>query len=158
MLLEVYTSGMKRNLSILIGVFLITLAAGAAVLLIPSNKAVAPTSSDKKAGIEDLISIDTPTINSAVSSPLTISGKARGYWFFEASFPIELQDAEGKRIAMAPAQAQGEWMTEEFVPFSLSLTFPAQTPGSKGTVILHKDNPSGEPANDRSVSIPVTFK
>ncbi len=149
---------MKRNLSILIGVFLITLAAGAAVLLIPSNKAVAPTSSNTKAEIEDLISVDAPTINAAVSSPLTISGKARGYWFFEASFPIELQDADGKKIAEAPAQAQGEWMTEEYVPFTLSLTFPAQKAGSKGTLILHKDNPSGEPQNDRSLSIPVTFK
>jgi hypothetical protein len=149
---------MKRNLSILIAIFIITLIAGAVVLFVPSNKANAPTNTTEKASIDDLIIVDVPTINAAISSPLTISGKARGYWFFEASFPIELQDAEGKKIAETYAQATEEWMTEEFVPFSLSFSFPAQKPGSKGTLILHKDNPSGEPQHDRSVSIPVTFK
>ena len=48
-------------------------------------------------------------------------------------------------------------MTENFVPFKTTLSFPAQPAGSKGTVILHKDNPSGDPARDQKVTIPVTF-
>lgn len=145
---------MNKKLIFLIAVFIITLVAGAIVAFIPSQKVAAPT----KAGIANLITADTPLINAEVSSPLAISGQARGTWYFEASFPVEILDASGKQIAIAPAQAQSNWMTEEFVPFALSLPFPAQPAGSSGTIVLHKDNPSGEPARDQSISIPVTFK
>lgn len=147
---------MKKNLTILIAIFIITLAAGAIVAFIPANKAVAPTT--HKAGITDLITADTPLIDAEISSPLAISGQARGTWYFEASFPVELKDANGTIIAQAPAQAQSDWMTENFVPFALSLPYPTQPTGSKGTLVLKKDNPSGDPAKDQSISIPVTFK
>ena len=71
----------------------------------------------------DLIRVDSPRPNAVIQSPLQIQGEARGTWFFEADFPIELLDAEGQVIGMAIATAQGEWMTEEFVPFTASLTF-----------------------------------
>ncbi|HEY0010388.1 MAG TPA: Gmad2 immunoglobulin-like domain-containing protein [Candidatus Paceibacterota bacterium] len=108
-------------------------------------------------GIPNLITVSSPTRDQKVSSPLTVTGQARGTWYFEASFPVELRDTSGRLIAQGPAQAQGEWMTENFVPFRASLTYPAQPAGSKGTLILRKDNPSGDPARDQSVSIPVTF-
>ncbi|MCX6703458.1 MAG: Gmad2 immunoglobulin-like domain-containing protein [Candidatus Zambryskibacteria bacterium] len=104
----------------------------------------------------ELIQVASPEKNSKVSSPLVVKGKARGTWYFEASFPVRLLDANGKELAVAPAQAQGEWMTEDFVPFSVSLTFKKPSTAT-GTLILEKDNPSGEPMNDRSIKIPVTF-
>jgi hypothetical protein len=105
----------------------------------------------------DLIRVDTPRPNELVGSPLTVTGEARGYWYFEASFPIEVRDAEGELLAIAPAQAQGEWMTEEFVPFEITLDF--QLPKTDtGTLILHKDNPSGLPEHDDSLSIPIRFR
>jgi len=161
---------MKRNLTVLIGIFIIAVAALVVILLWPSNKAVAPTTNNngssqattstaaQNPGIPDLITEDSPAINAAVGSPITISGQARGTWYFEASFPVELLDANGKTITAAPAKAQGDWMTTDFVPFALSLPFAAQPAGSKGTLVLHKDNPSGDPARDQSVSIPVVFK
>lgn len=106
----------------------------------------------------DLITIDSPRPNAEIASPLTIEGKARGTWYFEASFPIELQSADGTVIAIAPAQAQSEWMTENFVPYKLELSFPAQPAGSKGKLILRKDNPSGLPEHDDSLIVPITFK
>lgn len=39
----------------------------------------------------DLIVVDNPRPNSNIKSPLAIFGKARGIWFFEASFPISLK-------------------------------------------------------------------
>jgi hypothetical protein len=78
-------------------------------------------------------------------------------WYFEASFPVKLLDSQNQQIAIAPAQAQSDWMTTSFVPFVATLTFPPQTPGSQGTLVLQKDNPSGEPQNDASVQIPVQF-
>lgn len=106
----------------------------------------------------DLITIDSPRPNAEITSPMTIEGKARGTWYFEASFPIELQNEAGVVIAIAPAQAQSEWMTENFVPYKLELSFPSQPAGSKGKLILKKDNPSGLPEHDDSLIVPVLFK
>lgn len=95
--------------------------------------------------------------NSTVSSPLEITGEARGNWFFEASFPVKIYDANNNLLGSSPAQAQGEWMTENFVPFTVSLNFSAPTTDI-GTLILEKDNPSGLPENAGEYKIPVRFK
>lgn len=154
---------MNKKLILPVGLFIIIIVLAGIVFFVPSNTLVAPTNNTtgsqtpQKAEITDLIGVDAPVIGAKVSSPLTVSGAARGGWFFEASFPVELLDAQGKVIAQGPAQAQGEWMTTEFVPFTMSLTFPTQSTGSKGTLVLKKDNPSGEPQNDRSLEVPVVF-
>lgn len=106
--------------------------------------------------LDDLIQVLTPHPEETVSSPLTITGKARGTWYFEASFPAILKDENGTILAQMPVQAQGDWMTEDFVPFSLSMTFSEPTTAT-GTLILQKDNPSGLPENDEQLEIPVRF-
>ncbi len=108
----------------------------------------------------DLIVINFPQRDTVISSPITISGKARGYWFFEASFPISIVDWDGRIIGEGIATAQDEWMTEAFVPFTATITFnvPSDTPYRRGTIILQKDNPSGLPEHDNALEIPVTFK
>lgn len=103
----------------------------------------------------DMISVDV-TEGSRLQSPVTITGEARGMWYFEASFPVRLLDGNGNEIAIAPAQAQDDWMTEEFVPFSVTLTF-AQPSTPTGTLVLENDNPSGLPENSKKIEIPVTF-
>lgn len=102
------------------------------------------------------ILVDSPAPNAVVTSPLTVTGKARGTWYFEASFPVRLLDDEGNELAVTPAQAQGEWMTEDFVPFLVTLTFT--TNAKTGTIVLEKDNPSGLPENDASIAVPVKFQ
>src|SRR3989339_498335 len=94
----------------------------------------------------NLIRISSPRPNEEVSSPLAISGEARGYWFFEASFPVRLYDAENNLIVTGIATAQDEWMTENFVPFFVNLEFSGVT--GQGRLVLGKDNPSGLPEND----------
>lgn len=101
------------------------------------------------------IRVDNVVPNQTVTSPLTITGEARK-WYFEASFPVELVDANGKRLAIGPAQAQGEWMTANFVPFKITLTFPAPSTQT-GTLIFRNDNPSGLPENQEEYRIPVRF-
>lgn len=100
------------------------------------------------------IVVDAPKPGETVTSPLTVVGKARGTWFFEASFPIRLLDALGRELTIAPAQAQGEWMTENFVPFVATLSFDVQT-AQYGTIVLMKDNPSGLPENDEQIEVAV---
>ncbi|OGY43060.1 MAG: hypothetical protein A2729_03785 [Candidatus Buchananbacteria bacterium RIFCSPHIGHO2_01_FULL_39_14] len=104
----------------------------------------------------DLIRITNPRPNQTITSPLTITGEARGNWFFEASFPIKLLDENGQQIAIAVAQAKGEWLTTEFVPFEATLEFSAQN-SRKGKLVLEKDNPSGLPENDDQLIMPVVF-
>lgn len=104
----------------------------------------------------DLIRVDVPRPNGRIESPLAISGEARGYWFFEASFPVKLFDESGNLLGIAIAQAKSEWMTEEFVPFEAVLEFSVPA-SKKGTLIFQKDNPSGLPEYDDELSFPVFF-
>ena len=103
------------------------------------------------------VRVFTPVKNQIVSSPLVILGEARGNWFFEASFPITIQDDAGRELGQGIAQAKGEWMTTDFVLFEATLTFSPPSPDT-GTLILHKDNPSGLPENDDRVEMPLRFR
>lgn len=91
-----------------------------------------------------------------VVSPLIVTGQART-WYFEASFPVELRDANGTVLAQVPAQAQDDWMTTQFVPFSATLEFAAPAT-STGTLVFRKDNPSGDPRFDESAELSIRFK
>jgi hypothetical protein len=107
--------------------------------------------------VSDKIIVSSPLSNSVIESPLTFSGAARGSWYFEASFPVKILDGNGKTIASVPAQAKGDWMTNDFVPFEGTVTFPTPTTET-GTVVFEKDNPSGLPQNADKVEIPVRFQ
>lgn len=91
-----------------------------------------------------------------VTSPLIITGEAR-LWYFEGTFPVRLVDARGRSIAEGYASADGDWMTEDWVPFTAELSFPNQISGSTGKLLLIKDNPSGLVEHDDRVEIPVRF-
>lgn len=104
----------------------------------------------------ELICVSSPRSNQIISSPLVLEGQARGTWFFEASFPIRLFDANGKELGVAVAQAQGEWMTQEFVPFLATMEFETPTTAT-GALVFEKDNPSGLPEHADSLVMPVRF-
>lgn len=115
-----------------------------------------PTSTTTTPTVDATLPRVTSTLY-ATTSPLVVFGEARGNWYFEASFPVVLLDGNGVEIAHAPAQAQGDWMTENFVPFKTTLIFAMPTT-TVGTLVLKKDNPSGLPHNDAEVRLPVVFK
>jgi hypothetical protein len=104
------------------------------------------------------ISVNNIKDNQEVSSPIVIEGKARGNWFFEATFPIQLVDTDGNIIASTVAKAEGDWMTTNFVNFTASLEYNKSTSTDRGLIILKKDNPSGIPEFDQSIFIPVILK
>jgi len=106
---------------------------------------------------EDLIVVENPRAGEEISPPLLISGKARGYWFFEASFPIELVDENNNLVSSTIATAKGEWMTKDFVPFEATLNF-SNPKTDKGFLIFRKDNPSGLKEHDDELKVPVLFK
>ena len=114
------------------------------------------TETTAKETISDQIRVTKPQPNQLIESPLMIEGEARGTWFFEATFPVKLLDASGDVIATYFAQAQGEWMTEDFVLFKAQLIFEKPVTDT-GVLILEKDNPSGLTENDANIEIPVSF-
>lgn len=103
------------------------------------------------------IIITMPQAEQIIHGPFAVEGKARGSWFFEGVFPIKLLDGNGKEITRGQAHATGEWMTQDFVPFSAELDFKAPTTAT-GTLIFHNDNPSGLPANDKEFRVSLRFK
>jgi len=104
----------------------------------------------------DIIRSNKPRPGETISSQFIVKGEARGTWFFEASFPVQLIDENGKVIAETFVEAQSDWMTEEFVAFESILVF--KTPNTeKGTLVLKKANPSDFPEHDDELRIPVQF-
>ena len=69
-----------------------------------------------------------------------------------------LTNWDGLIIAEGIAQAKREWMTEDFVPFEVTLDFIKPDYGKRGTLILKKDNPSGLPEHDNALEIPINFE
>ena len=114
--------------------------------------------------LSDLIVVDSPKPNAIVFNPITIKGKARGTWYFEAVFPIQLVDQDGVVRGTGQAQAQGNWMTTEFVPYTATINFTPWFLFNCATksgcympafILLKKDNPSGLPQNEAELKIPV---
>jgi len=119
---------------------------------------------DDKAGVVYKVSpqsseifVSAPLANTKVTSPIKISGKARGNWFFEASFPVKLLDEDGSVLSQSFVTAQGEWMTQDFVNFSGQLDF-VKPKGEIGSLVFENDNPSGMPEMRKEFKLPVNFK
>lgn len=129
-----------------------------ACTLMPQNGNQTSSASSSAASVANAdIALAAPLPDALVTSPLTVTGEARGSWYFEASFPVKLLDANGNVLAQAPAQAQADWMTTDFVPFLATLTFPTPATAT-GTLVLEKDNPSGMPQNAATITVPVNFQ
>lgn len=108
--------------------------------------------------IEFPISVEIPVMNQIVKSPIKISGKAKGNWFFEGSFPIQLVDSNGNVLGRSLATSTSDWMTTDFIPFTSELSFEKATSTTRAVLILKKDNPSGNPDLDQNIYIPLILK
>ena len=106
--------------------------------------------------ISNELVLDEPLPNAVIASPLTISGKVRGNWMFEASMPALLLDDKNQVIKQFPITTSDDWMTTDFVHFKITIEF--QKPAaSSGFLIIKNDNPSGLPEKEKSVRIPIRF-
>lgn len=122
-------------------------------VVIPST----PVSTYINASVDRIV-VTSPLPGAVVGNSFTVNGQARGGWYFEASFPIDVVSATGTLLTQMPIQAQGEWMTANFVPFATTtVVVPAYYKGP-ATLILRNDNPSGLPENAASISIPIVIQ
>ena len=104
------------------------------------------------------IKVTTPKDNQEVGNPIKISGKVRGNWFFEGSFPVQLVDASGNTIGHGFATSTENWMTSDFINFSAEISYTKATSTRRALIVLSKDNPSDNPELDQSIFIPVILK
>src|SRR3989344_9274345 len=104
---------------------------------------------------KDLVVLTRPIAGEYILSPVIIEGRARGTWFFEASFPIVIVDWDGLIIGQGIAQAQSEWMTTDYVPFRAEISFIKSVVKNNGWIILKKDNPSGLSQNDDAFEVAI---
>ncbi|CAN5141541.1 hypothetical protein BH11PAT3_BH11PAT3_2700 [soil metagenome] len=119
----------------------------------------APTTIDPSLVTDGSIVIDLPLANATGTSPIAVSGRARGNWFFEASAPVTVIDSNGKTIGQAQIRATGDWMTTEYVPFTGSVSYTLGTSTTtSGYLLFMNDNPSGDPTRSVSVRVPIKFK
>lgn len=105
----------------------------------------------------DLIQLASPQSGQAVDSPISLSGQARGSWFFEGSFPVTLYDDDGNVLVKGYATAGADWMTEDFVPFLGEISYQSSSTMA-ATLVLANDNPSGLPENSKKIEIPLVLK
>lgn len=136
---------MKKNLIIIACVFGVILAVLIGLRFLNSG--------NNQQQADDVV-VFTPQPNELVKSPILIEGKARGTWYFEASFPIHLLNDKSNELAIGIAQAQSDWMTTDFVPFKAEIRYQSDKE-INGTLVFQRDNPSGLPENDKEMRIPV---
>src|SRR3989338_4324891 len=121
----------------------------------PTPPTPAPTPSPAAFTSEN-VRVFSPVPGAAVSRQFTVLGEARGSWFFEASFPIKVVDANNNQVGTGIAMTADNWMTTEFVPFSAQVT--VENYSGPATIVLLKDNPSGLPELEDSVSYDIVVE
>jgi hypothetical protein len=93
---------------------------------------------------------------SSVSGIVNATGSVKGSYFFEANMVVKILDADKNELKSGHGTATSDWMTEGPVVFGTTLDFTGITQGS-GFIRLQNDNPSGDPARDKYIDIPVVF-
>ena len=110
----------------------------------------------KEPDIERLIAISSPRPDAIVPHSFTVEGRARGSWYFEGVFPLEIQNESGVTMETLSVHADGEWTTPDFVPFKMKISTPYYS--GKAKLIFKKANPSGLSENDMSFTLPITIQ
>ncbi len=153
---------MKRNciIFIIVGVIVVS---GLLLLLSGAEPiVVSPENETDRQTTHELITVTSPDWGATVESPLSVTGEARGYWFFEATAPVSVVDWDGLIIGEGYIEATAPWMTEDFVPFSGTILFDTALIrngySNNGTLILQRHNASGLPQHDDAFEIPIIFK
>jgi hypothetical protein len=108
----------------------------------------------EEVGVPKGLIVTSPEAGDELSGIVIVTGEAPGYWFFEAVFPMFIEDPSGNIVAWGYATATEDWMTENPVKFTGTVKVEEGYSG-EAVLVLKKDNPSGLPENDDRVDIPV---
>lgn len=108
--------------------------------------------------MSDTIMVSSPVPGREVGKSISFFGEARGTWYFEASFPVEVRSLTGELLGQSYASAEGDWMTTEKVPYSGTLSVTEVDTPQKAYLVLKKDNPSGLSEYDDEIKVPIVIK
>ena len=100
--------------------------------------------------------VNLPQANQEISSPLKIAGYVNGNgWIgFEGQVGVvKLLDSNGNVISQGILTATSEW-TALAINFQTNLEFSVQQ-DQPGTLIFINENPSGDPAKDKTFVLPI---
>ena len=144
---------MKKEFWILIILAIITVILLGALMFLPVKKNPQQNPPATTEGLQ----IFSPKPNEEVSSPLKITGITNGWNGFEGQVgTVRLLDGVGKELALGILTATTEW-TKPPVNFETTLTFQTQTSGPM-MLLFENENPSGDPARDKTFTLPVKVK
>lgn len=101
-----------------------------------------------------LTSIDS---GDSIESGVLLEGEAPGMWMFEGQLEVRVETAGGAVLGTETLSAEGDWMTEDLVPFSGEVEFDVPAGVGEGYVVFVKSNPSGLPENADEVRFRVLF-
>jgi hypothetical protein len=111
----------------------------------------------KLTGGSNFLQVTAPAEGQLVTSPVNIKGQVLSPWLSEGVALIMIVDANGKTLGSTQIKGPSDWMTREsWMDFQSSITYTKPTTPT-GFVVFKKDNPSGLPANDQTVKLPVRF-
>jgi hypothetical protein len=148
---------MKKEFWVMI-IFGIIIVALLGILMWPSIKP-ANNNNQENPPIDDSgLTITVPAPNAEVSSPFVIKGIANldGWNGFEGQVGIvDLLDSDGNGLGYAILTATTDWMSPP-VNFEATLNFATSNSGP-GTLVFHNENASGDPAMNRTFSMPVNI-
>lgn len=167
---------MKKRLLVFIGIFLLCLFVlllirgeedtwlcvdgewikhGAPSSDMPTEPCGEDTSEDENEHAD--IVVLSPKPNDEISATISIEGKAKGTWFFEADMPIKVLNDEGVELAVSYVQTKENWMTEDFVTFSGRIEFISPLEPGVGQLVFLKANPADLPEFDDQFIVPLIF-
>lgn len=105
----------------------------------------------------DYIKIQSLKAGDVINTPLTVTGEAKGPWLWEGTFPVDVVDKTGMILGKGVAEAQSDWMTENFVKFIAKVEFKNNN-ASEGYLLFRNENPSGNANLAMELKLPVKFK
>lgn len=106
---------------------------------------------------DDMIRVASPMPDAVLADEIRVSGQAKA-WYFEGSFPITVVDDNDVTLYQGSVNANGDWMTTDYVPFEGSFSLTTAPTAPRGKIIFNKSNPSGLPEFDARFELPVRFE
>ena len=95
--------------------------------------------------------------NDLLQTGFIIEGKVKDNFFFEGTFPIEVQDMSGNGLGTLFATSKTDWMTSDYIEFKTEPINFDKKDNTEGYILFKKDNPSGLSENDRTIKLKVKF-
>lgn len=90
-----------------------------------------------------------------ITSPVEILGTIDRSWTWEGTFQIEIVDGNGESLNSFPVGVIFENDDDKVGEFSISIPFESTT--ESGFIVVHSDNPSGLPENEKTFKLPIIF-